>query len=67
MFDALVEDVLAEKRQAREEGRAEEREEARKRAYQEKLESARKLKEKGVPVDAVAEIMNLSPVAVEGL
>jgi predicted transposase YdaD len=51
----------------RKEGRVEEREEARERAYQEKLESARKLKGKGVPVDAIAESPNLSPKVVEGL
>jgi flagellar biosynthesis/type III secretory pathway protein FliH len=91
MFDALVRNVLEEKRQAREEGLEEGiqigvkkgqeegrergrhegleegREEERERAYREKLESARELKGKGFPVDAIAGSLHLSPEVVEGL
>jgi hypothetical protein len=75
MFDALVENVLADRRMAREEGLAEgiqigverTREEDQERAYREKLESARKLKAGGVPVQTIAESLTLSVDAVKSL
>jgi predicted transposase/invertase (TIGR01784 family) len=66
-------------KQGREEGKKEGREEGREeglaegiqvgveKAYREKLESARVLKAKGVPVDTIAESLHLSPETVEGL
>jgi hypothetical protein len=75
MFEGFVEAVLTERRLGQEEGiqigaekaREEEREKARERAYQEKLESARKLKARGFPADAIAESLDLSLEVVENL
>ncbi|MDR2630270.1 MAG: hypothetical protein LBC60_05040, partial [Spirochaetaceae bacterium] len=52
MFDGFVAAVLEDRQLAREEERAE--------AYREKLESARMLKEDGVPVEVIARSLKLS-------
>jgi predicted transposase/invertase (TIGR01784 family) len=71
MFDALVENVLADRSMAQEEGRKEGRTEGiqigEEKAYRERLESARKLKAGGVPVQTIAESLTLSVDAVESL
>jgi hypothetical protein len=63
MFDELVEAILEDKRQAREEGihigAERTREEEQERAYKEKLDAARRFKAEGFSLDKIAEILNL--------
>jgi predicted transposase YdaD len=75
MFDELVENVLADKRLAREEGIRIGTEEGREegirigteKAYREKLEEARRFKAKGIAADIIADCLNLDPELVKGL
>jgi hypothetical protein len=67
MFDRLVEGLLKERQalveeartKAETETRAQEREEADKKAYNDKLESARKLKARGNSDEDIADILSL--------
>jgi hypothetical protein len=60
-------DRQAERVDARREGLAEGREEERERAWQEKRESARRLKEMGFPPDKIAAGLGLTAQEIEGL
>jgi hypothetical protein len=63
MFDEFVAGVLEERQLAREETRAEDE----KKAYQDKLESARKLKARGCSDEEIADILSLPVESLSGL